>query len=224
MPSDAAPTRTLQPCPSCGLTDQLISVPAAYLAGQQQVHEHVPASDDAPAGTRIRTVTSALAKALAPAPARPGTTGGMSCLTVLVFLAAVALFVAAVLTGHWFRNGFDCPTYGAVPYPYPEHPVAPACPTASEQTLGLLSLLALLGAVVLGVLAVRSNRSWHRLMAGRPHAEALWSRGWYCTRCAVVHFPATAGAAARPIDLAEFRLQVWTAGGYGHLASGRPLH
>jgi hypothetical protein len=217
MPSDAAPQPKLQPCPSCGLTDQLISVPAAYLGGQQQVLEHVPPTDDSPARTQTRTVTSALAKALAPAPERPN--NSMSCLTFVLFVIAVALFTAGALGGHWFQDGSDCPKYGGYPY----HPVAPACPDPTQQALGWLSAVALLGAIVLSVITASLHRTWRRLMAGRPQAEQLWSKGWYCTRCAVVHFPPTADAPSRPIGLTEFRHQVWTAGGYGHLASVNPL-
>jgi hypothetical protein len=58
-----------------------------------------------------------------------------------------------------------------------------------------------------------------RTRAGRPAAEAVWRRGWYCGRCAVVSFRpgeepegVEAGAA---LDPGAFRDLVWAAGGYG---------
>lgn len=58
-----------------------------------------------------------------------------------------------------------------------------------------------------------------RVNAGRAAADAVWRRGWYCTRCAVVHFrpgeePAGVDA-RRPLDPESFRNLVWAAGGYG---------
>ncbi|MEU3555064.1 hypothetical protein [Streptomyces fragilis] len=77
------------------------------------------------------------------------------------------------------------------------------------------------GTVLLTVLAVRKQRENARVRAGRPVAERIWARGWYCRRCGTVHFPDAEGAQAEPLQLAEFRHLVWSEGGYGHLAARR---
>ncbi|WP_448318037.1 hypothetical protein [Streptomyces sp. CO7] len=59
------------------------------------------------------------------------------------------------------------------------------------------------------------------MQAGRPAAERIWARGWYCRRCGTVHLPDADGAEAGPLPLAEFRRLVWSEGGYGHLAARR---
>ncbi|MFE0460466.1 hypothetical protein ACFW1A_14585 [Kitasatospora sp. NPDC058965] len=217
MTSDATPAPpALPPCPGCGLTDRLVSVPAAYLAGQQQVVEQVPATDDSAARTRTRTVTSALAEALAPVPRRPP--DHLPFLGALLLFATGALLIAGAVVGDWFTSAMDCPTY-AVPSYGTVHVVAPPCHDPSAQWLGLLAVLALIGAVLCFVGSARRTRRWRTALAGRPEAERLWSTAWYCGRCGAVHFPGTPAAPSRPVDLPEFRRRVWTAGGYGHLAA-----
>jgi hypothetical protein len=60
--------------------------------------------------------------------------------------------------------------------------------------------------------------------AGRPAAHAIWRRGWYCRRCAVVFFAAGEEPAGvergQVLDPGGFRVLVWTAGGYGRRARG----
>lgn len=54
-----------------------------------------------------------------------------------------------------------------------------------------------------------------RVQRGVPAALALWRSAWYCERCDGVFFP---GGDAL-LSAAEFRRQVWSAGGYGNLLS-----
>lgn len=58
----------------------------------------------------------------------------------------------------------------------------------------------------------------HGIKRGRPAAEAVWRRGWYCARCAVVHFRAgeqpVGVDADQPLAPEVFRDIVWKAGGY----------
>lgn len=55
--------------------------------------------------------------------------------------------------------------------------------------------------------------------AGRPTADAIWQRAWWCQRCEVVHFAAgdepRGVGRGQVLDPSGFRAVVWTAGGYG---------
>ncbi|MCM1965795.1 MULTISPECIES: hypothetical protein [unclassified Streptomyces] len=63
------------------------------------------------------------------------------------------------------------------------------------------------------------NRAYRaRTEPGLAAAERLWARGWYCGRCARAHFEGESAA----LTLQEFRVRVWTAGGYGDLAEAHP--
>jgi hypothetical protein len=111
--------------------------------------------------------------------------------------------------------------------PADEPTAAEAVPVAAEHDGFVDGLLALPwlaaavtggGTVLLIVLAVRKERENTRVRAGRPAAERVWARGWYCARCGTVHVPDADGAEGGPFQLLEFRRMVWTEGGYGHLA------
>ncbi|MFJ4191830.1 hypothetical protein [Kitasatospora sp. NPDC089509] len=197
---------SLQPCPTCGLADQVRSVAAEYRAGLTV--ETVRTRRDDRWRTETREVASNLARALAPAPERhperiPGALG------------AVALFGAGFLyftadSQRDFETSRDRLLAGS----------SLLDPSAASEadSLQLYSGLALLLAVVLLATALLLRVSTNRALAGRPHAERLWSTAWYCSRCGTAHFPPTAGQGAGPLSLQEFRHRVWTAGGYGHLA------
>lgn len=67
--------------------------------------------------------------------------------------------------------------------------------------------------------ASRDGRAYReRTGPGLAAAERLWNQGWYCGRCARTHFEGEGAA----LTLQEFRVRVWTAGGYGDLAETYP--
>lgn len=93
---------------------------------------------------------------------------------------------------------------------------------ASSSGDGLFKVLAVVCAVGCGLCVaglVVSLVRGRRVRAGRAAAEAVWRRGWYCGRCAVVSFrPGEEPAGVEPgtaLDPAAFRELVWAAGGYG---------
>ncbi|BAJ33069.1 MULTISPECIES: hypothetical protein [Kitasatospora] len=208
----------LQECPTCGLDDEVVGVPAAYHAGRDTVRDGEEGG--------VRTVSSSLSSALAPAPTRlPRAT---SCLMVVVGLHLVAVsigtFVAGALAGHWFDGGDPVPDgpdpYGGRFHGTVLHPAdAASADRPSLLFLGWISGAALLLAVALFVAVRRRARAGRRQAARqadrRAEAERLWSRGWYCRRCGTVHFRAEPGCPARALTLGDFRREVWAAGGYG---------
>lgn len=113
-------------------------------------------------------------------------------------------------------TGAEDPTFEAGPAPVDEGAVSTllALPWLGAGVTGGVTVL-------MAVLGVRKHRQNTKVLAGRPAAERLWARAWYCARCGTVHFPAGDGseAEAGPLALAEFRRMVWSEGGYGHLAA-----
>lgn len=104
-------------------------------------------------------------------------------------------------------------------YPYRGWDEAGASGTEADLFfLGVISAIALATAVVLCGRAARDVRAYRKqTKPGLAAAERLWLKAWYCGRCAMVHF---AGGPA--LTLQEFRVRVWTAGGYGGMAERHP--
>ncbi|WP_158754325.1 hypothetical protein [Streptomyces sp. NRRL F-2580] len=159
-------------------------------------------------------VVPRLAEALAVAPPPP-VTAGRTALGVPLVLLSIGTFIGGALGGHWFADapaaeadhGSTTLWGGATWATAPE-------PEAELLFLAWISAFALLGAVLLIATSVRTQRAFRaRIAAGRDAAEEIWSRGWCCARCAVVHLGT--GQAMTP---QEFRRTVWGAGGYGELA------
>ncbi|MFI7355442.1 hypothetical protein ACIBTP_15990 [Streptomyces avidinii] len=134
---------------------------------------------------------------------------------MLLVLVSVGTFIGGSLGGKWFADApgaeqgdWSAGTLGAGAGP------GPSASGAELLFLGWISAFALVGAVLLIAAAARTPRAFRaRVAAGRVAAEGVWSRGWCCARCAVVHFAAGPG-----MTLQEFRGTVWSAGGYGELA------
>ncbi|MEY9873497.1 hypothetical protein ABH931_002979 [Streptacidiphilus sp. MAP12-33] len=209
-------------CPNCGQVDEVRGVPAVYRGGIDRVAVRVPANGEQPAHTEQRTVTSALAKALAPAPTAQF---GWGCLGVPLLLAGIGCYIAAIGAGHWRHPVFVPPPCGgsvgcgAVEAPPPDY-----LPHGSYGGLAWLAVVLFASGATLLVTAVRLSRGFRRrLVRGRRPAEAVWSRGWYCGRCGTVHFRPAADVPSGAVQLGEFRRIVWTAGGYGHLAAKYPV-
>ncbi|MFG2822419.1 hypothetical protein ACGFX4_23675 [Kitasatospora sp. NPDC048365] len=203
----------LQPCPGCGLADELAGVPAVYHAGRDTVRVTTPARFDEPANTVTRAVTTSLAAALSPVPPTPLRLPpfGHWFAGVFLVLVSVGTFIGGALAGHWFSE--DRASGEPQGYPFDAWPVEPA-PGPDLAFLGWISALALLAAIAVFVrIAVR--RPDRRQPPFDPAAaERLWSRGWYCRRCGCVHFRAEPGREARALTLQEFRAEVWAAGGW----------
>ncbi|WP_030231771.1 hypothetical protein [Streptomyces sp. NRRL S-350] len=202
-PYDAvpAPPRTLHPCPSCGLTDQVRSVPAVYHAGRSRTTARYPQGND---HYQSREVVSDLARALAPAPIRdqpPGRTA--VAMGVAALLVAGFTFIAGTVARQFNDDHGDTAVVGS--HSAFEVPVE-------------LPVVAVVVAAALFLAAALLSASAGRELAGRPRAEQLWARAWYCARCGTVHFPPAAGPSTAALSLPEFRRMVWHAGGYGHLA------
>ncbi|WP_327308222.1 hypothetical protein OG730_36250 [Streptomyces sp. NBC_01298] len=197
--------RSLPVCPGCGACDEVRAVQAVFLEGHREVREETGAGSDR--RTVNREVVSRLARALAPTPPTPSVQG-RGCLGAVLVLVSIGTFLAGSLAGHWFT------TEPGPEYPYPGWDEAPG--TESDLLLlGVISAVALLGAVCLFAAIALANRAYSaKVRPGLPAAERLWLQGWYCARCARVHFDGEGAA----LTLHEFRLRVWTAGGYGDLA------
>ncbi|MFF3672819.1 hypothetical protein ACFYYS_02395 [Streptomyces sp. NPDC002120] len=197
-------------CPSCRRSDEVRAVPAICLSGHSRYREE--AGGDRGVGTL--EVVPRLAEALALAPPPP-VTEGRTASGVLLVLVSIGTFIGGALGGHWFA---DAPAAevdhgsmtlwgGATWATAPE-------PEAELLFLAWISAFALLGAVLLIATSVRTQRAFRaRIAAGREAAEEVWSRGWCCARCAVVHL-----GTGQTMTLQEFRRAVWGAGGYGELA------
>ncbi|MFJ8622095.1 hypothetical protein ACIRD3_04545 [Kitasatospora sp. NPDC093550] len=199
---DAAPVPppALHPCPRCGLTDQVRSVPAVYHAGRSRVTSGSPHGDDV---HRTREVVSDLARALAPAPL-PDRAPGRTALSLGAGFSVLAVFcfVAGMLAKD-FND--DAQGFATVP----SRP-AFEIPSTVTTVVVLIAAGCFLAGVLLRAAATRD-------LAGRPRAEHLWAQAWYCARCGTAHFPPTAGLPTGALQLREFRRIVWHAGGYGHL-------
>jgi hypothetical protein len=208
-------------CPSCGRADEVRGVPAVYRAGIDRVAARVPGSGDEPARTEQRTVTSTLAQGLALAPAAARVAWG--CLGVPLLLAGVGGYIGAIAAGHW-RESVSVPFACQEGDPCPPDPSGPDyLPHGTYAWLGWAAVLAFAAGVTLLVSAiVLAGAFRRRLAAGRPGAEAVWSRGWYCARCGTVHFRPAPDLPAGPLQLSEFRRIVWSAGGYGDLSAKHP--
>lgn len=200
---------SLPVCPSCGRGDEVRAVQAVFLDGHGHVREET--GSGAERRTTTREVTSRLARALAPVPPAPRVSG-RAVLGYLLTFVSVGTFLGGALSGHWFSASAED---SRPPYPAPGwNELIPPGREADHLFLGWTSGLALLAAVLLFAAVARALRAYRaRTEPGRPAAESLWARGWYCARCSTAHF-----ADGPALSLQEFRTRVWTAGGYGDLA------
>ncbi|MFB7462000.1 hypothetical protein ACFCZ1_00605 [Streptomyces sp. NPDC056224] len=198
-------------CPSCRRSDEVRAVPAVCLGGHRRLEQGGTRADDRSVHTR--ECVPRLAAALAASPPAP-VTAGRTALGVLLILVSIGTFIGGAAGGKWFADPPKSEPQGSLQFRGGAHAEVTAAPGAGLLFLGWISAFALLGAVLLIVSAVRIRRAFRtRIAAGRDAAEEVWSRGWCCARCAVVHF---AGGPA--VSLQEFRATVWGAGGYGDLA------
>ncbi|MEV6103193.1 hypothetical protein AB0M28_00565 [Streptomyces sp. NPDC051940] len=197
---DGRPDRPDLSCPRCGRDDKVAAVPAVYRDGHRRVRVR-----DSDGDTSVRTEASLLAKELTPQPEPSGWSCLVTGLGILAGLATVGTFIAYLVTS----DDNDSASGGFSGY----DGFADA-DGGSGGVPGWIPLTAFLAAVALIALAVHLRSRFRRDTAGRPAAEALWERGWYCKRCGTVHFQGD----PRARSVSEFRREVWTAGGYGHLA------
>lgn len=206
---------SLRVCPSCGRPDEVRAVQAVFLEGHRHVRE-----ESGGVGVQrqaiTREVVSRLARALAPTPPTPRIQG-RACLGVLLVMVSIVAFLVGSLAGHWFGGGA-----GESQPEYPSTGWGDPADSGAEPGLfflGVISAIALLTAVYLFTRASRDGRAYReRTRPGLAAAERLWNQAWYCGRCARVHFEGEETA----LTLQEFRVRVWTAGGYGDLAETHP--
>lgn len=201
-------------CPGCGRSEEVRAVQAVFLDGHRHVREESGSGTERRTGTR--EVVSRLARALAPTPPAPAVQG-RGCLGLFLVMVSIGTFLAGSLAGHWFNGSSQ---ESQPQYPSPGwNDAAASGPESGLFVLGVISAVALVTAVVLFARAARDGRAYRaRTRPGLAAAERLWIQGWYCGRCARVHFEGEQAA----LTLQEFRVRVWTAGGYGDLAESNP--
>ncbi|WP_330328999.1 hypothetical protein OHS33_04130 [Streptomyces sp. NBC_00536] len=202
-------------CPRCGREDQVTAVPAAYLAAKSTIRDEW-SDEDNNRRTSVREANSALANALAPAPKEPDT-GSVGCWGATLVLVSIGTFVWGAIAGGWFgresggwwveQDGGDRRFVTELPMAY----------------LAWISGIAILAAVALFCAMLRVETAHRRrTAAGRTAAERLWSEGWFCARCAGVYFGRTGEDRGPSLNLRDFRIRVWEAGGYGDLVARHP--
>ncbi|MFE6833836.1 hypothetical protein ACFVFI_03190 [Streptomyces sp. NPDC057705] len=207
----AEPRATRLECPRCHRSDEVRAVPAICVSGHTRYQEEAGGRDRS---ARALEVVPRLAEALALAPPPP-VTAGRTALGVLLVLVSIGTFIGGAQGGDWFadapaaeENHGSMTLWGGATWATPPEP------GAELLFLAWISGFALLGAALLIVSAVRVQRAFRaRIAAGRDAAEEIWSRGWCCARCAVVHL-----GTGPAMTLQEFRRAVWGAGDYGDLA------
>jgi hypothetical protein len=199
-------------CPQCSLGDQVQAVPVAYELGVTDYAgtssgsgtavgfgisgTGVPVSGIGVSRTATQhsgTMVNRLAAQLMPAPERKRVFSGQ----------AIRRFIAL-----WFLLGI----LGAgLSFVSPVFEVLEGVIIWSIAAFGVYAAV------------VRSRRN-ARVKRGRPAALALWRTGWLCHRCGGVFVPKTSVTPSTPtemagslVSVAEFRAQVWTAGGYADL-------
>ena len=187
-----------EPCPSCGLLDQVQHVPAVYHGGHSFYRGQGPAVA-VPAGDGLVSTSSqvsgvsvtAVARSLDPFP--PPRRGGGLLAAVIVLAMVGSCFLLLP-----FSAADDPPPGGA---------------GAKALGFAVLSVPAFAVYVAAGVLVwlyVRRVRAYRRQRRGVPAAQQVWEQGWFCHRCGGVYF-ADSGRLLTP---AHFRHLVARAGGY----------
>ena len=199
----------LTPCPRCGYDDSVLSVPAAHATARStEAALRVVRDDEASFASRSAArarinaalpVVSAGELAMAPM----NSAAGCGCLGLFFTLA-----MAGALVGYRAAHS-SAVTNGSS--------------SAGHGAQVLLAVAAVAGfLVVVSVLGMfRALSRQPTLRAGRPAAEAVWRRGWYCCRCAVVYFQAgeepPGVVPGQPLTPTQFKQIVWDVGGYGWL-------
>ncbi|GHF91993.1 MULTISPECIES: hypothetical protein [Amycolatopsis] len=187
-----------EPCPSCGLLDQVQHVPAVYHGGHSFFRGQGP-TVAVPVGDGLVYTSSqvsgvsvtAVARSLDPFPP-PRRGGGLLAATILLALVGSCFLLLP------FSVSDDPPPGGAV---------SEALGTA---LFALPSVCVYVAAGVLVWLYVRRVRAHRRQRRGVPAARQVWEQGWFCHRCGGVYF-ADSGRLLTP---AHFRHLVARAGGY----------
>lgn len=203
--------RGLPECPVCGQDERVLAVPAIYesshgtevtLARARATINDDDATHAAKAAARERMASTppALIRSAVLAPAPRINAVGCGCLAFVVAVPATILWTIAGSTA-------------------PDDTSSPRDVSTHQTLVSFATGLTILAAALLLVMVFGLFRS-RAVKAGRPAADAVWRKGWYCTRCAVVHFAAgEEPSGVRPgqaLDPDTFRQMVWTAGGYGN--------
>ncbi|MEU8773805.1 hypothetical protein [Streptomyces sp. NPDC048606] len=210
---DGAPDGgAVPPCPRCGRADRVTGVPAAHLEARATRREETDAGPDGRATVTTTRRDAALARALAPHPPEPEN-GGTACLGASLLFAAAGTFVWWLVAANRYHVAAArrAATAGLGDHPAPEAPLHPLVGTVSATAFAL-------GLLAIGAFHI-SLASWRRrTRTGRAAADRVWSKGWYCARCGSVHH-----AEGPPSTLYEFRVRVWTAGGWAKSIPKHPL-
>lgn len=206
--------RGLTSCPVCGQYDGVVAVPAIYESSRateraiaearRVVNDFNSLGTGKAAGRATLAVTTpppVRSRRLAPAPMSIWGTflGG-----------AVSLAIPATFLHFMAKASNDFSNT----YHMASDPENSTLATIGNCFAGLAALC-LLATVVAFVRRGAVTR-------GRPAADAVWRRGWYCQRCALVHFsPGEEPAGVltgQVLSPDQFRALVWTVGGYGNRA------
>ena len=187
-----------EPCPGCGLLDQVQRVPAVYQGGHAFFRGQGPAVvvpvGEGLVSTRSQVCgvsVSAVARALDPFPPPRRSGGLLAAVIVLAMVGSCFLLLPF--------SAFDDPP--------------PAGAGSKVVGIAVILLPALCVYVAVGVLVwlyVRRVRADRRQRRGVPAARQVWEQGWFCHRCGGVYL-ADAGRLLTP---AHFRQLVARAGGY----------
>ena len=204
--------RGLTSCPVCGRDDAVSAVPVVYesshaaeltIARAQSVVNDDDSSRASKAAARATLAAtpppSVRSRQLVLAP----TSRWAACLVGAVLLAFPVGFVQimAQSSKHFSKTG--------------ELTTDPENAALAAVAFGFAALSA---ACLVGMVAALIRRGV--VNRGRGAADAVWRRGWYCGRCALVHFAPgeepPGVLTGQVLDPDRFRALVWTAGGYGN--------
>ncbi len=203
-PASKSPVMT-DPCPACGLVDQVQHVPAAFHGGHSFYRGQGPMVA-IPAGDSVLYTRSevsgvsvtAVARLLDPFPVRRRT-GGFVASAILFSLVGLLFMLLP-------QSALDDPPPGGA-----------GSTAIAFAVLSIPAVCVFVSAGVLGWLAVKRVKANKRQRRGIPAAQALWGHGRFCHRCGGIFFATgTPGdvPAGQLVPPARFRALVAAAGGY----------
>lgn len=193
-------------CPGCGQAEQVQRVPAAYQEGLgwyggASATVGVAAGHVAYGyGMHQGVTVTAVAGALAPAPALRRVGGFLAAALFFVPVLAVGVWVAIAVSRHGAPAGSNGLQKGSFDF--------------GAWLVPAFFSLPFIGFLAAFMARVRRN---NQIRSGQARAVAVWSHGCMCRRCGGVFFPVGTPLdvpTGQVLSLAGFRHIVWSAGGY----------